>query len=188
MSLTKPGETISVHAYQDGEIKEFSVTLTSSPFGGDNGFMGVVVEEYMGGISFGFAEFTLNRLKNIPSQLTSPEGWLIVVAMPLAFRGFSEEAINYFEPTGFWEGNTIFYLLNTFYWVGWINFYVGLFNCLPAIPLDGGRVFHELLSALLTRRSARGEEISKMVVKFIALVIFSSIILSILIPNIPRAM
>jgi membrane-associated protease RseP (regulator of RpoE activity) len=188
MSLTKPGETISVHAYQDGEIKEFSVTLASSPFGGDNGFMGVVVEEYMGGISFGFAEFTLNRLKNIPSQLTSPEGWLIVVAMPLAFRGFSEEAINYFEPTGFWEGNTIFYLLNTFYWVGWINFYVGLFNCLPAIPLDGGRVFHELLSALLTRRSARGEEISKMVVKFIALVIFSSIILSILIPNIPRAM
>jgi membrane-associated protease RseP (regulator of RpoE activity) len=126
----------------------------------------------------------------MPSYLLTPQGWLIVIIMPLEFTGFSGDVLNYFIPTGFWgsAGNTIFYLLNTFYWIGWINFYVGLFNCLPAIPLDGGRVFQETLSSFLTRRyGERGENMSKMAVKFMAFLIFSSILLSFVIPNIQTA-
>jgi membrane-associated protease RseP (regulator of RpoE activity) len=121
-------------------------------------------------------------LKSIPSWLTSPQGWLSIMVLPFFnFRGFGVDAVNYFET----DSNAIFYLLNVFYWVGWINFYVGLFNCLPAIPLDGGRILHEALSSLLSRRyGEKGEEISYKVVKLLAFVVFSSIVLSVVIPNV----
>lgn len=187
LAKTKPGDTVTIHAYYNGAVKEFHVTLTDSPFG-DSGFLGILVEEYLAGITPGYSEITLNMLKSKPSWLTSPQGWLSIMVLPFfKFRGFGMEALNYFEITGFWSlaGDTLFYLLNIFYWVGWINFYVGLFNCLPAIPLDGGRVFHETLSAILTRRyGERGEEMSRMAVKIMAFVVFSSLMLSIIIPNI----
>lgn len=187
LGKTKPGDTVTIHAYYNGTVKEFHVTLTDSPFG-DSGFLGILVEEYISGITPGYSEVILNMLKSIPSWLTSPQGWLSIMILPFfKFSGFGADALNYFEITGFWSsaGNTIFYLLNIFYWVGWLNFYVGLFNCLPAIPLDGGRVFHETLSALLSRRfGEKGEEISYKVVKLLAFIVFSSIILSIVMPNI----
>jgi len=121
----------------------------------------------------------LKELRSLPSQLTNVGGWLFIMAMPFTFPGFSDEITKYFE-----GDITIFYLLNTFYWIGWINFYVGLFNCLPAVPLDGGRVFQESLSALLIKRfGKRGEELAATTIKLLALTIFSSILLAILIPN-----
>ena len=76
----------------------------------------------------------------------------------------------------------IFYLLNILYWIGWINFYVGLFNCLPAIPLDGGRVFQESLMSIF--RGEKGKEISALIVRTLAITVFLSIALSIIIPNV----
>ena len=106
--------------------------------------------------------------------------------MPVNLRGFGEESSTLFIPQNFWKdkGEMIFYLLNILYWVGWIDFYVGLFNCLPAIPLDGGRVFHETLSSILTRRfGEKGEEMSLTAGRFLAFVVFSSLLLSLIIPN-----
>jgi len=180
MAKTKPGETIKVYAYDDkGNTNEYILNLTKNPHG-ESGFMGVEVVD------------VLKVLKEMPKHLDSVGGWLMFISMPFTFfGGFTGVFMHSFEPTGFWSnsGNLIFYILNTLYWIGWINFYVGLFNCLPAIPLDGGRVFYETFSAILTRRyGKRGEEISIMMVKFLAFLIFSSIFLSILIPNMSRFM
>jgi membrane-associated protease RseP (regulator of RpoE activity) len=178
MAKTKPGELIKVYAYdENGNVNEFTLNLTKNPYG-DSGFMGVEVLDM------------LVIMKEIPVHLNSVTGWLMIISMPFTFfGGFSGVFMHLFEPTGIWAdtGNVLFYLLNTLYWIGWINFYVGLFNCLPAIPLDGGRVFYESFSAILTKRyGKRGEEISVMIVKFMAFLIFASILLSILIPNISR--
>jgi len=180
MAKTKPGETIKVYAYDDkGNLSEFTLNLTKNPHG-ESGFMGVEVVD------------VLRALKEMPVHLNSIGGWLMFISMPFTFfGGFTGVFMYSFEPTGFWAdtGNLVFYILNMLYWIGWINFYVGLFNCLPAIPLDGGRVFYESFSAILTRRyGKRGEEISVMMVKFLAFLIFSSIFLSILIPNMSRFM
>jgi membrane-associated protease RseP (regulator of RpoE activity) len=96
--------------------------------------------------------------------------------MPFSFQGFSGMERLFENPAH------TFWILNSLYWIAWINFYVALFNCLPAIPLDGGRMFQEMISALL-RRSERGEEISAKMVRALSFFVFLSISLMILIPN-----
>lgn len=49
-------------------------------------------------------------------------------------------------------GNTGFWVMsNVLYWVFWLNIMVGIFNALPAIPLDGGYIFRDGLSWTLER-------------------------------------
>jgi membrane-associated protease RseP (regulator of RpoE activity) len=183
MQKTKANERIQVTVYDNGTFRNFEFALTKHP-NSNSGFMGVSVEEHISGMRIAYSSIILDWLKSIPSQLSSPVGWLTMVSMPINFRGFGESI--FFIPTGIWSetGDLIFIILNILYWVGWINFYVGLFNCLPAIPLDGGRVLHEILTSILSRRyGERGEEISLKAGKFLAFIIFSSLALSIIIPN-----
>ncbi len=184
MRTTKPNETVEVSIYDGKSIRKVSLTLAKSPQG-DHGFMGVLIDgDYVSGLVLGYSDRLLTSLKSIPHQLLNVRGWLYVIAMPFMFQGFSGELMRYFTPTGFWKdfGNALFYLLNTLYWIGWINFYVGMFNCLPAIPLDGGRVLQESLMGIF--KGERGREISTLIVKMLAITVFLSIALSILIPNI----
>ncbi|MFO7968439.1 MAG: site-2 protease family protein [Archaeoglobaceae archaeon] len=176
MGKTDPGDVVRVHTYNEtGAVNEYTLNLTKNPHDGDNGFMGVTVLD------------VLQTLKTMPSQLTTVRGWLVAISMPFTlFGGFTGVYVHAFEPMGIWEGtgNLLFYILNMLYWTGWINFYVGLFNCLPAVPLDGGRVFHESFAGILSSRyGERGEEMSMKLVRFLAFLIFASILLSVLIPN-----
>ncbi len=183
MGRTKPNETVTVLVY-DGKFRRVEMTLTKAP-NGKKGFMGVLIGgDYLSGLVLGYSGRLIQNIKSIPSKLTSIGGWLYVIAMPFMFQGFNGKTMKYFTPIGFWKdfGNLLFYLLNTFYWIAWINFYVGLFNCLPAIPLDGGRVFQETLMAVF--KGERGREISSTIVKAMAITVFLSIALSIIIPNI----
>ncbi len=176
MQNTKPGQVISVKVYHNGSFKTFNVTLADM---NGKGFLGVYIQnaDYIGGISITYSSYILESLRNIP--ITSIKGWLYMIAMPFRFQGFIGSVKNYFEAPEY-----VFNLLNALYWIAWLNFYVGLFNCLPAIPLDGGRIFYEAFSSVLSRKyKDNADEIAMNVVKFLAIVVFSSIILSILIPN-----
>jgi membrane-associated protease RseP (regulator of RpoE activity) len=42
-------------------------------------------------------------------------------------------------------------LANVFFYLFWINILLGLFNALPAVPLDGGYVFKDEMTAILER-------------------------------------
>ncbi len=185
MRNTKPGDVIDVVVYYKNEFQHFKLKLAKHP-SANSGFMGVSVEDQISGMRIGYPVIVLDWLKSIPSQLSSPRGWLTIISMPINFRGFGDNSSVFFIPQGFWKdkGEGLFYILNILYWVGWIDFYVGLFNCLPAIPLDGGRVLHETLSSILTRKfGEKGEEMSLIAGRFLAFIIFSSLLLSILIPN-----
>ncbi|AAB89923.1 MULTISPECIES: site-2 protease family protein [Archaeoglobus] len=179
MQETKPGQRVSVEVYDNGTFRTFNVTLAGK---GEKGFLGVYVSTFdsIDGINVFHSKAMLDELKSVPELIKSVGGWLYLIAMPFRFQGFTEAL----EPL-FVAPQWVFWVLNTLYWVGWINFYVGLFNCLPAVPLDGGRVFHEVFAKLLARRyGERAEEMSMKVVKFFAFIVFFSILMSIAIPNI----
>ncbi|ADB58320.1 site-2 protease family protein [Archaeoglobus profundus] len=173
MLKTKPNETLTLEILEEGKIKTYTVRLAEME---GHGFLGVLIGgDYFSGAVVGYSKNIINSLTKIPPNI---QGLLYLTAMPFYFRGF-DGITNYFTPEGIFAnlGNTIFYLLNTFYWIAWLNFYVGLFNCLPAIPLDGGRLLNDLLRYFMR------ENVVDTITKSLAFFVFFSIILSILIPN-----
>jgi membrane-associated protease RseP (regulator of RpoE activity) len=144
--------------------------------------------DWIGGLSLIYGDKVLSELRSVPDKLQSVEGWIYVMAMPfISFQGFIGDMTKLFDAGEF--GEPLFWVMNLLYWIAWLNFYVGLFNCLPAIPLDGGRVFHETFTYILSRRyGERAEDISMKVVKVFAFVVFMSIFLSIAIPNLESAL
>ncbi len=176
MEKTQANEIIEIEllppANYTGKLTEngtvvFDVQLSSNPSESKHGFLGVmygnngIADCPTLGISVGMpqAKLYLEALKQIPSLLTVPAGWIILFGLPIygfageGFRGFSGTFMQFYHPVGWAEplGIGIFWIANTLLWIGWLNFYVGLFNCLPAVPLDGGHVFKDYTYSFVYR-------------------------------------
>ena len=124
-------------------------------------------------LSYFNAERYLETLKKIPSMAagTVPEGseagrlqtiiagWFILLSLPFfglageGFTGFNETLACFYQASGdaAFLGAGIFAVANLLLWIGWMNFYVGLFNCIPSLPLDGGHVFRAALQAVFEK-------------------------------------
>ena len=63
--------------------------------------------------------------------------------------------------TAFWVG------ANILYWIFWLNMMVGIFNALPAIPLDGGFIFRDGFSWLIQKLkpSRKRDDVDAMAMK-----------------------
>jgi membrane-associated protease RseP (regulator of RpoE activity) len=190
MDRTKPAQVIEVQT----DEKTVSIKLADSPFG-DIGYLGVLVANNPLGmfvVDFSAQEY-LGGLRSIPSSFTSfspprwLNSWLWLTVMPIAplsaggFGGFNPVLSHLYESVGLASlfGGAIFWIADVLFWIGWINFYVGLFNCLPAIPLDGGYVFREMLNPVLRlgiKDERKKEKISMVITAAIALFIATSIV------------
>jgi membrane-associated protease RseP (regulator of RpoE activity) len=203
MDTTTSGQTVVVEivSVEDNiqeTTREFTVQLEAHPDENvEKGFLGV----YTGGtgyvetsLGFSVGEFPareyLGLLKDIPSMLTGPVGWIILLGLPIigfageGFPGFSGTLAQFYEPVGWAEplGIGLFWIANALLWIGWLNFYVGLFNCLPAVPLDGGHVFRDYLHAALyriTNNELKAERLSTAITATFALLILMSFLLMI---------
>ncbi|MBZ3934881.1 site-2 protease family protein [Methanimicrococcus blatticola] len=172
------------------ETQEISVTLASNPNDESKAYIGIYYtpgpfQISLLGISVG--EFNaggyLEYMKTLPSLLYSfdfsePKEsvmtifsvLLILMMMPFmsilgdGFGGFSDAMMQFFEPVGWAEplGIGIFWIANLLYWVAWLNFYVGLFNCLPAIPLDGGHLFRTYFVKIAEKLKMNPERATRM--------------------------
>jgi len=116
------------------------------PEGEGKGFLGIsgfstIVISRSTGLSVGEfpAKELLHFLQNIPQLMTGAAGWIILLVLPFSnpfvgsFQGFSGTLSMFYEPVG-WAapfGTSIFWIANTFLWIGWLNFYSGLFWSLP---------------------------------------------------------
>lgn len=203
MNTTTSGQTIVVGVVSNSDstqdtARELTVQLAAHPDENTNkGFMGV----YTGGggyvetsLGFSVGEFPareyLDLLREIPGMLTGPLGWVILLGLPIigfageGFPGFSGTMAQFYEPVGWAEplGIGLFWIANALLWIGWLNFYVGLFNCLPAVPLDGGHVFRDYLHAAvyrITKNENKAERLSAAITATFALLILMSFILMI---------
>ncbi|GFO97263.1 peptidase M50 [groundwater metagenome] len=203
MNSTKPGQKIDVHVRSNSSLNASTVVfsnieLAKHPHDSEikKGFMGVTYSSEGGAVShsigIGIGQFQakgfLGMMQSIPSLLTGVTGWILLFSLPIygfageGFPGFSGLIINFYEPVGMAAGlgDGMFWILNALLWIGWMNFYVGLFNCLPALPLDGGHVFRDVVAASLSRFFGNGEKIERIsnaIAVFLAIMILVSFLL-----------
>ncbi len=198
MNTTREDQKVAIET--DSGI--YHLRLISNPDGSGTGFMGVgfsgtsIDAVCVNGVIF--QEFPassfLAALRDIPGH--GLWGLISFMALPftgipgfteMGFPGFSGWISSFFEPTG-WAtllGDKIFWIANLLFWVGLINLYAGLFNCLPAVPLDGGHIFRDLLHLgflRIFRSEAKAEQVTNTLVAVMAWLIFSSLLFMILAP------
>ncbi|PWB55309.1 MAG: peptidase [Candidatus Methanoperedenaceae archaeon] len=205
MNYTKEGQKIDMFLLSNSSLdattevfKAIELRKNPSSINADKGFLGVSYSpqsavSYSIGIGIGQfeAKAYLGMLKKIPSLMTGIAGWIIIFGLPIygfageGFPGFSGMLMNFYEPTGWVAvfGILVFWALNILLWVGWMNFYAGLFNCLPAVPLDGGHVFRDVMTSFLTKIFGDGEKVERIsnsiVLVFAILILLSFVFVTI---------
>ena len=193
LNTTVPGQTIEVFFAGNNSTM---VELGSSP-DRSCGYVGVISTTRIefAGMTIGEypASERLHILKNIPGFMNRIEGWLFIFAMPLIefeggrFGGF-DNSMQFYEPVGWAAGYgvLVFWIASALLWIGWINFYAGLFNCLPALPMDGGHVFKDVIHSLFGRviSDHKAEQLSKSIAVAFAVLILVSFVFMIFGPYI----
>ena len=183
MEDTRAHDPVSITVIDDtGKEKRFQVELGEFPDSEEKkGFLGIVVYNTPFGMVGEFpAEAYLSGLKDLPRSFM---GWILLMALPVipatqgGFGGFGDWLMQFYTPTA--GGVWIFYLANALFWIAWINFYAGLFNCLPAVPLDGGYVFREMvnrLTSVFTPDPVRQKRVTDALTLGFAMFILASIV------------
>lgn len=185
MNDTAPGQQVEVRTKEKNFLLELGISEDN-----DKGLLGVFLAQN-NPLGMCVGEFPtkgyLEYLRGIPSSLTSlsTTGWLWFTMLPFlpfpaGFNSFNPLLSHLYEPAAAvsFLGPGVFFIADALFWTGWINFWVGLFNCLPAIPLDGGYVFREMLNPVLRigiKDEKKKERISKAITATIALFVASAI-------------
>ncbi|MFB6103148.1 MAG: site-2 protease family protein [Haloplanus sp.] len=171
-----PTDRVPVRAYVDGEFQTYDVRLGENPRDG-RGFLGVDIFPGTSGLlvtDFGVRTYPAGTYLELlggdggagasmfPGLTDSPFALVYVaLVLPLAsfvlgipnFPGFTPSVTNFYVIQGPLEplGDGVFILANTLFWAAWVNLQLGLFNCIPGYPLDGGRILRMCAEAVVSR-------------------------------------
>ncbi len=156
----------------DGERHTYEVTLGEHPQAGhgylgvggiQQGTSGVVVDDFgidvypadqyhalLGGTGWGDDPVSTFVSRTF-ALLVLPFASVIDPALGYNFAGFNGEITNFYEVSGPLGAGVVFALVNVLFWTGWVNLNLGIFNCIPAYPLDGGHILRSCVEATLAR-------------------------------------
>ena len=198
MNATRPGQIIAIRTGQ-GETYQVNLTAKEAAAAGDlGGFIGIGISGnavFSGGAVFQEApagQF-LQLLKALPGS--GMQGFNLMLSLPFSgipgftqkgFPGFSGWLTSVFKPSGWAEplGNKFFWIANLLLWIGWINLYAGLFNCLPAVPLDGGHIFRDLVQSGFERivKPKDAEKLTRTTVAILTWLVVTSLLITLIAP------
>jgi membrane-associated protease RseP (regulator of RpoE activity) len=156
MQNTNENDQVNITVYHKGEYFILNTTLANKSIyyeGEENegkGFLGV------GSTDLDFLSETLAH------PISSADTWqgrlvnsLVYTLLPLQrLSPFPETFTEAYTVNGAMGGlpTPLFWILaNAFYWIFWLNLMVGIFNALPAIPLDGGFIYKDGMDSILKK-------------------------------------
>jgi len=182
----------------EGRIYPVNLTARDGTSVEQGGFIGITISGnaiFSGGATFqeAPARLILQLFKAIPGM--GLDGFHLMLSLPFAgvpglsqkgFPGFSGWLTAVFEPSGWAQplGEKLFWIANLLLWIGWINLYAGLFNCLPAVPLDGGHIFRDLVQSGFERivRAEEAERLTRTTVAILTWLVLTSLLITIIAP------
>ncbi|WP_251329096.1 site-2 protease family protein [Haloplanus pelagicus] len=204
------GARVPVRAYVDGEFETYDVRLGENPRDG-RGFLGVDIFPGTSGLlvtDFGVRSYPAgtylellggdggsSAAASFPGLTDSPLSLVYVaLVLPLAsvvlgipnFPGFTPSVTNFYVVQGPLAplGDGVFILANTLFWAAWVNLQLGLFNCIPGYPLDGGRILRMCAEAVVSRLPVGDpERLVRTVTTGVGLTMLASLILMIFGPQ-----
>jgi membrane-associated protease RseP (regulator of RpoE activity) len=197
MNSTRPGQMVNITT-AEGRIYPVNLTARDGASVEQGGFIGITISGnaiFSGGATFqeAPARLILQLFKAIPGM--GLDGFHLMLSLPFAgvpglsqkgFPGFSGWLTAVFEPSGWAQplGEKLFWIANLLLWIGWINLYAGLFNCLPAVPLDGGHIFRDLVQSGFERivRAEEAERLTRTTVAILTWLVLTSLLITIIAP------
>ena len=172
-------DTVEVVAYHGtgtdpwrGDRHVYEVTLEENPrteggflgvAGLQEGTSGVLLDDFgidtypadqyhafLGGSGFGEDPISTFVLRMV-ILLTMPFANVALPGLNYNFAGFNGFVTDFYAVSGPLGAGAVFGLANVLFWTGWVNVNLGLFNCIPSYPLDGGHLLRSAVEALLAR-------------------------------------
>jgi membrane-associated protease RseP (regulator of RpoE activity) len=181
MDTASAGSVVDVFFYADGSFANATVTLADKyayQKNDENRGKG-----YLGISAGGITDLVLDT-DYVPTLYDPFKGnFLAYLALPfLGLSPLPDELADLYTPsTAFWV------VYNVAYWLFWLNFAVGTFNALPAIPLDGGYIFKDGVSYLFSRFGKKEQQAadatSRRITLAVSLIMLACILSILLVPR-----
>ncbi|UCF49002.1 MAG: site-2 protease family protein [Thermoplasmatales archaeon] len=174
---TKANETITIsYIYNNEANNNIEIKLVDKyTYTKNNSFKG---KGHTGIYTFVDEESNLDRLKN---PFEDPLYRLLnFISIPILsyFQGYNPIAAPFTDsyiisgPLGFLPQDFFWIIVNSLYWIAWLNLMIGIFNILPMVPLDGGFLFNDAIRLIVkrTKKSISDENLEKIVRKITTVV------------------